>query len=111
MATVVHIMYVLTNNSAVNDAPVPEIVSDWNDNTSRIEDLVQLKIGMKKSSDFVTGAVLTFIFCIVFVLGVVGNISVCIVLLKRRYLHMDINAYHANLAVADTLRIIIGKCN
>lgn len=53
----------------------------------------------------------TVMFGMAFILGLLGNISVCVVMLTRRYknIHVEINMYHANLAVADGLRLLFGK--
>lgn len=50
----------------------------------------------------------TIIYCIIFVTGIVGNVSTCIVVARNRYMQTATNYYLFNLAVADLLMLVLG---
>lgn len=51
---------------------------------------------------------ITFIYMLIFVTGVVGNISTCIVIYKNKSMHTATNYYLFSLAVSDFLLLISG---
>lgn len=51
---------------------------------------------------------ITFIYMLIFVTGVVGNISTCIVIAKNRSMHTATNYYLFSLAVSDFLLLLSG---
>lgn len=51
---------------------------------------------------------ITFIYMIIFISGVIGNISTCIVISKNRSMHTATNYYLFSLAVSDFLLLISG---
>lgn len=51
---------------------------------------------------------ITFIYLIIFVTGVIGNISTCIVIAKNRSMHTATNYYLFSLAVSDFMLLIAG---
>ncbi|OWF43951.1 hypothetical protein KP79_PYT26402 [Mizuhopecten yessoensis] len=107
-----HLIVVAKNNSIDVELISPgkvQLLSHWDESNSSYSEFVSLAIGRNKSLGYVTGIVLTLIFCLEFIFGVVGNVSVCVIMMKRRFLHMEINAYHASLAVADVLRVLIER--
>lgn len=105
-----HLVWVAKNNSIdveIISAGKVQQLSHWDEGNSSYSEFLSLAIGRTKSLGYFTGFVLSIIFCLEFIFGVVGNVSVCIIMMKRRFLHTDINAYHASLAVADVLRVLI----
>ena len=52
---------------------------------------------------------LTIIYSIFLVIGVLGNLSTCIVILTNEYMRTATNVYLFNLAVADVATLVISK--
>ena len=46
---------------------------------------------------------------LIFLTGVVGNVSTCIVIIKNNYMHTATNYYLFSLAISDVLTLILGK--
>ncbi len=55
-------------------------------------------------------AVLITVYCLIFLTGVVGNVSTCIVIIRNSYMHSATNYYLFSLAISDVLTLILGKC-
>jgi hypothetical protein len=53
---------------------------------------------------------ISVVYAIIFVLGVLGNVSTICVVLKNKYMHTPTNVYLANLAISDLLTHLVGKC-
>lgn len=53
--------------------------------------------------------VLTLMYCIIFVTGVIGNVCTCVVIVRNVDMHTVTNCYLFSLAVSDTLTLIFGK--
>ena len=51
---------------------------------------------------------MTIFYVIVFVTGILGNMSVIVVIIKSKGLHCAMNYYLVSLALADILIIILG---
>lgn len=51
---------------------------------------------------------ITFVYMVIFVTGVVGNISTCIVISKNKSMHTATNYYLFSLAISDFLLLISG---
>ncbi len=51
----------------------------------------------------------TVVYCVIFMTGMVGNASTCLVILRNQYMQTATNFYLFNLAVADMLTLFIGK--
>lgn len=54
---------------------------------------------------------ITVIYTAIFVTGIFGNLSTCLVIAKAHYMRSSTNYYLFNLAVADMLTLIFGKSN
>uniref|UniRef100_A0A182LZS0 G-protein coupled receptors family 1 profile domain-containing protein n=1 Tax=Anopheles culicifacies TaxID=139723 RepID=A0A182LZS0_9DIPT len=54
---------------------------------------------------------ITIFYCFIFVAGIVGNLSICIVIAKNKSMHTATNYYLFNLAVSDFLLLVFGKLN
>lgn len=54
-------------------------------------------------------AILTLVYCLIFLTGVIGNVFTCIVITRNNYMHTATNYYLFSLAISDVLTLIIGK--
>ncbi len=52
---------------------------------------------------------MTVIYVILFLTGVVGNIAVCMVIIRNRSMHTATNYYLFSLAVSDLIILLLGK--
>lgn len=50
---------------------------------------------------------ISVVYAIIFVLGVLGNVSTICVILKNKYMHTPTNVYLANLAISDLLTHLV----
>jgi len=51
---------------------------------------------------------ITVIYCLIFLSGLFGNVSTCIVIARNKFMHTATNYYLFNLAIADLLLLIVG---
>ncbi|XP_003436383.2 phe13-bombesin receptor [Anopheles gambiae] len=51
---------------------------------------------------------ITIFYCFIFVAGIVGNLSICVVIAKNKSMHTATNYYLFNLAVSDFLLLLFG---
>ena len=58
--------------------------------------------------DSYTLIIITVFYLTVFVTGIIGNISVCNVIIRSSHLHTAMNYYLVSLACADLMIIILG---
>lgn len=63
----------------------------------------------ERRKDIVSVVFLTIVYVIIFLTGVVGNLSTCIVIWRNTYMHTVTNYYLFNLAVSDVLTLFLGK--
>ena len=52
---------------------------------------------------------ITVVYSIIFIVGVLGNVSTICVILKNKYMHTPTNVYLANLALSDLLTHLVGN--
>ena len=52
---------------------------------------------------------ITIVYLIIFITGVVGNILVCLVIIKDKVMHSATNYYLFSLAVSDILLLVLGE--
>lgn len=52
---------------------------------------------------------LTVVYSLIFITGVIGNVSTCLVIARNTYMHTVTNYYLFSLAVSDTLTLVLGK--
>lgn len=52
---------------------------------------------------------LIMIYAVIFVLGLLGNITTCIVIAKNRSMHTAVNFYLFSLAISDLLLLVTGE--
>lgn len=53
---------------------------------------------------------LTFIYSIIFISGILGNVITCVVITRNKNMHTATNYYLFSLAVSDLLLLVSGKC-
>merc|ERR1719347_906258 len=61
--------------------------------------------------DHLVLVLVTVFYLLIFVTGIVGNVSVCLVIVKSNNLHSAMNYYLVSLAVADLTIILLGLPN
>lgn len=52
---------------------------------------------------------ITIVYVMIFVTGVVGNVAVCVVIIRNVSLHTATNYYLFSLAVSDLTLLLLGK--
>lgn len=52
---------------------------------------------------------ISVVYSIIFIVGVLGNVSTICVILKNKYMHTPTNVYLANLAISDLLTHLVGE--
>ena len=96
-----------SNNSAIAASGLTPI-NNSNNNTPDVELLLTSLIGARRK-DLTSVAALTFVYCLLFLTGVIGNVSTCIVIARNSYMHTVTNSYLFSLAVSDVLTLIFGE--
>jgi hypothetical protein len=51
---------------------------------------------------------MTFVYILIFITGLFGNLCTCIVIIRNKYMHTTVNFYLFSLAVSDLLLLIVG---
>ena len=70
--------------------------------------LVRSILGEKRK-DILSVILLTAVYTLIFITGVVGNMSTCLVIWKNPYMHTVTNYYLFNLAVSDVITLMLGN--
>jgi neuromedin U receptor 1 len=52
---------------------------------------------------------MTIIYTTMFLTGVLGNLAVCVVIIRNRSMHTAINYYLFSLAISDLIILLLGK--
>ena len=52
---------------------------------------------------------ISVVYACIFIVGVLGNVSTCLVIYKNKYMQTPTNVYLANLAISDLLTHIVGE--
>ena len=73
-----------------------------------VEDLLATYLGPRHRSMPET-IILTIVYSLIFVTGVVGNVCTCIIVAKNTYMQTATNYYLVSLACSDVLTLILGK--
>ena len=55
-------------------------------------------------------AVLTTVYSLIFISGIIGNVATCVVVYSDQKMHTATNFYLLSLALSDMLSLIFGKC-
>ena len=74
-----------------------------------IEDLLERYLGSRHRSMAET-IILTIVYGIIFITGVLGNVCTCIIIAKNSYMQTATNYYLVSLACSDMLTLILGRC-
>ena len=75
----------------------------------KLDDFLLAVMGPKQMDDHVVLVLVTVFYLLIFVTGIVGNVSVCLVIVKSNNLHSAMNYYLVSLAVADLTIILLGS--
>ena len=76
--------------------------------TFDVEKLLETYLGPRHRS-LLEWVILTMVYSAIFLTGIVGNVSTCIVIAKNTYMHTATNYYLFSLAISDVLTLILGK--
>jgi len=68
---------------------------------------LELVLGPRQQ-DISTAVPVTVIYALIFVTGLVGNVSTCVVIARNHYMHTTTNYCLFNLAVSDLLMLLLG---
>ena len=93
----------LGDGSIANDTNAFNATTDWN-----VDDYLHHNFGAKQIPMFIL-APITAVYVLLFVSGVVGNGSTCIVIIRIPSMHTATNCYLFSLAVSDLTFLIFGK--
>lgn len=63
----------------------------------------------EKRRDITSVGILTFVYVLIFITGISGNVCTCIVIARNAYMHTATNYYLFSLAISDMLTLIFGK--
>lgn len=78
-----------------------------NSSTS-VEKLMLERLGPRQK-DFVSAVLLTVVYSVIFITGMVGNICTCLVIVRNNCMQTTTNYYLFSLAVSDLLLIFFGE--
>lgn len=73
-----------------------------------LQDYLELQLGPKHLA-LTTVIPLTVVLVLIFIAGVVGNVCVCLVIIRNHSMHTATNYYLFSLAVSDLTLLILGK--
>lgn len=62
-----------------------------------------------RSKDLVSAIILTFVYSLIFLSGLIGNICTCVVIARNNCMQTTTNYYLFSLAVSDLLLLFFGK--
>lgn len=76
-------------------------------NFSSADDILLAKIGPKRRSLPIT-VILLFVYSMIFMTGIIGNVCTCIVIIRTSYMRTSTNYYLFSLALSDVILLIVG---
>ena len=80
------------------------------DNVTFVEkDFLEDYLGPRRAQGLPETILLTTIYFIILVTGIIGNVCTCIVIYKNQYMRTATNYYLFSLAISDVLTLILGK--
>ncbi|KAG0729769.1 Pyrokinin-1 receptor [Chionoecetes opilio] len=112
-------MLALTPTSSLTTFLIPTATSDYNNNNNSSN----LVLGMNNSYELMEEAdeddhelvhgmamtvVMTVIYILITVTGVLGNVATCVVIVRNRIMHTATNYYLFSLAISDLLLLAFG---
>lgn len=65
----------------------------------------------RKSQPLPIAVAFTVAYIMVFLTGILGSFSICVVMHRNRYMRTNLNIFLLNLAVVDMISLLIGKTN
>jgi len=68
---------------------------------------LELLLGPRRQ-DVSTAVPVTVIYALIFVTGLIGNVTTCLVIARNHYMHTTTNYCLFNLAVSDLLMLLLG---
>ncbi|XP_010637999.1 neuromedin-U receptor 2 [Fukomys damarensis] len=92
----------LVNSSGVSQ---DELEDPWKKGLNSTEDYLTYLCGPRRSHLFLP---MTVVYALIFVVGVVGNLLVCLVILRDQLMKTPTNYYLFSLAVSDLLVLLLG---
>ena len=78
-------------------------------NDTGVDEFLLAALGPQQMDNRALLLIVTIFYAVVFVTGLVGNLSVCLVITRSRSLHSAMNYYLVSLAVADLTIILLGR--
>ena len=78
-------------------------------NNTGIDEFLLAALGPQQMDNRALLLLVTIFYAVVFVTGVVGNLSVCLVITRSKSLHSAMNYYLVSLAIADLTIILLGR--
>lgn len=86
------------NSSAGNCTPTEIDVSQ----------LLQEALG-QRYRNAAESAILTTVYCAIFLTGLVGNVCTCVVIIRNMHMHTATNYYLFTLAISDVVTLVLGE--
>ena len=80
-----------------------------NNISNELEDFLLAVMGPQQMDDKFLLILITIFYLLLFITGLMGNLSVCIVIFRSKNLHTAMNYYLVSLAIADITIIIMGE--
>jgi len=68
---------------------------------------LELLLGPRRQ-DVSTAVPVTVVYALIFVTGLIGNVSTCVVIARNHYMHTTTNYCLFNLAISDLLMLLLG---
>ena len=81
-------------------------ISNW---TFNEREYVETHMGHRRIWGLTETMLITIIYAVIYVTGVIGNVSVCVVIVTNKYMRTATNYYVFNLAVSDVCMLILGE--
>lgn len=79
----------------------------YNENDINVDNITDLLFGPKRDPYYIVIPI-TIIYMIIFITGIIGNISTCIVIYKNKSMHTATNYYLFSLAISDFFLLVSG---
>ena len=79
------------------------------ENVTEVAEYLEMMLGPVQMDGHPTLVLITLFYGTVLVTGILGNISVCIVIFRSSHLHTAMNYYLVSLALADLMIITLGE--
>jgi hypothetical protein len=74
-----------------------------------VQEFLLAALGPQQMDDRAVLVLVTLFYAVLFLTGLMGNLSVCLVIVRSRGLHSAMNYYLVSLAVADLTILLLGE--